>query len=420
VNGKALILATIARQSRHTEPVHPFQRLLNRGLRKLQGGTLRITYWNGQTRRFGRGEPVVHLHLKTPAIVPRLLLDPELAFGEAFQRGDLTIDGRLDDLVRLVNANEAPMPRAVEALFHGAALFSRWQGISVGRNRRDVQAHYDLGNDFYQLWLDPSMTYSCALFRTLNDSLEQAQNNKLRHLLLKLRLEDGQTLLDVGCGWGALLAQATRQYDVQALGITLSEEQKHWFDEKTKPSLENRAEVRLQHYHELAQSGQKFDRLVTVGMAEHVGRHNLPAYIEDLKTLLKPGGLGVLHCITNVKEEPTSAWIVKYIFPGGYIPSLSEVVHEMSARDLVVYDVENLGQHYALTLDKWSEGFERNVEWVRQRYGEEFVRMWRLYLGFSAASFREEDIYVHQILFCNGKARDYPLSRQWMYETQLE
>lgn len=396
--------------------MHPFQRLLNRGLRRLRGGTLRITYWNGQTRRFGRGEPSVHLHLHTPSVVPRLLLDPELAFGEAYQRGELEIEGRLDDLVRIANANDAPMPRALEAIFHGAALFSRWQALSPHRNRRDVQAHYDLGNDFYKLWLDPTMTYSCAYFRSMSDSLERAQHNKIQHLLTKLRLSPGQTLLDVGCGWGSILCEATKRYDVQALGITLSEEQKKWFDERTLPSLSGRAEMRLQHYHELAQSGQKFDRIVSVGMAEHVGRHNLPTYISDLKTFLKPGGLGVLHCITNVKEEPTSAWIVKYIFPGGYIPSLSEIVREMAARDLVVYDVENIGQHYALTLDKWGENFEKNTDWVRQKYGEEFVRMWRLYLGFSAASFREEDIYVHQILFCNGKAHDYPITREWMYE----
>ncbi len=395
--------------------MHPFQRLLNRALRRLRGGTLRVTYWNGQTRRFGRGEPTVHLHLKSPAVVPRLLLDPELAFGQAYQRGELEIEGRLEDLMRLVAANEAPMPRAVEALFHGAALFSRWQGVSIGRNREDVQAHYDLGNDFYGRWLDPSMTYSCAYFRTPDDSLEVAQANKIRHLLRKLRLEDGQSLLDVGCGWGALLAQAARDSDVQALGITLSEEQKKWFDERTRPSLKGRAEVRLQHYHDLAQSGQKFDRLVSVGMAEHVGRANLPAYIEDLRMLLKSGGIGVLHCITSVAEEPTSAWLVKYIFPGGYIPSFAEIVRELSRQELVVYDIENLGQHYALTLDKWSEGFERNVKWVRDRYGEEFVRMWSLYLQFAAASFREEDIYVHQIIFSNGKATDYPLTREWMY-----
>ena len=397
--------------------MHPYKRLFNRACRTLGDHSFRVRYWDGSTRRFGHGAPRLTLVLKTPSVVPRLLLDPELAFGEAYVSGELEIEGAFKDLFPLIFDNSSPMPAVVEAAFHGVALFSRWKPLSQLQNQRDVQAHYDLGNDFYKLWLDPSMTYSCAYFKTPDDSLETAQKNKIDHLIRKLRLEDGQTLLDVGCGWGGLLAEAAKRFDLKALGITLSEEQKKWFDEKTKPSLHNRAEMRLQHYHELAQRGQKFDRLVTVGMAEHVGREHLPGYIRDLKSLLKPGGYGVLHCITNVKEEPTSPWLVKYIFPGGYIPSFSEVVREMSKHDLVIYDAENIGQHYTLTLEKWAENFEQNIGWVRDKYGEEFVRMWRLYLNFSAASFREEDIYVHQILFCNGKAKDYPLTREWIYET---
>lgn len=378
--------------------------------------SFRIRYWDGTTRRFGHGQPRVTIVLKTPSVVPRLLLDPELAFGEAFVKGEIEVEGNLANLFPVVFSSSSPMPTVVEALFHGFALFSRWRPLSQLQNQRDVQAHYDLGNDFYELWLDPSMTYSCAYFETPDDSLERAQKNKIDHILRKLRMEKGQTLLDIGCGWGALVAESVRHFDAKTLGITLSEEQKKWFDEKTCASLQGRAAVGLQHYHDLAQSGHRFDRLVTVGMAEHVGRHNLPSYIGDIKSLLKPGGYGLLHCITNVKEEPASAWLVKYIFPGGYIPSLTEMIQEMSRLDLVIYDVENIGQHYALTLDKWSENFERNVERVRTMYDEEFVRMWRLYLQFSAASFRHQDIYVHQILFCNGKAKDHPLTREWIYE----
>ena len=399
--------------------MHPYQRLFNRACRTLGDHSFRVRYWDGTTRRFGHGAPRLTLVLKTPSVVPRLLLDPELAFGEAYVKGELEIEGAFSDLFPIVFDNSSPMPAVVEAAFHGVALFSRWRPLSTLQNQRDVQAHYDLGNDFYKLWLDSSMTYSCAYFKTPNDSLETAQKNKINHLLRKLRLEDGQTLLDIGCGWGALLAESAKQYDVKALGITLSEEQKKWFDEKTKPLLNGRAEIKLEHCHELARSGQKFDRVVTVGMAEHVGREHLQGYIRDLKSLLKPGGYGVLHCITNVKEEPTSPWLVKYIFPGGYIPSFSEVVREMARQDLVIYDAENIGQHYTLTLEKWAENFEQHIPWVREKYGEEFVRMWRLYLNFSAASFREEDIYVHQILFCNGKAKDYPLTREWIYEPDV-
>ena len=399
--------------------MHPYKQFLNRVCRKLKGGTLTLHYWDGSRRRFGRGEPRVSLHLKTPAVVPRLLLDPELAFGEAYMRGELEVEGRIDDLIRLVGANDGPVPALVEAAFHGVALFSRWRPLAMGANKRDIAHHYDLGNDFYRLWLDPTMTYSCAYFKTPADSLETAQRQKIAHLLAKLQLQNGDSLLDVGCGWGGLLAAAAREYDGEGLGITLSEEQLSWFDEHLAPELRSRAMVKLQHYHDLAEQverGRKpFDRVVSVGMAEHVGRHNLPTYIHDLKKLLKPGGTGVLHLITNVKEEPTSAWIVKYIFPGGYIPSLAEIAGEMAKHDLVIYDVENLGQHYALTLDRWSENFERHTEWVAARYGAEFVRMWRLYLQFSAASFREEDIYLHQIVFTHGKPATYPLTRDFLY-----
>lgn len=401
-----------------TEKVHPYKRLFNAACRTLGDHALRVRYWDGTTRRFGHGQPRVTLVLKTPAIVPRLLVDPELAFGEAYQRGELEIEGAMADLFPILFDNSSPMPRWMETAWHGAALFSRLRPLSQGQNQRDIAHHYDLGNDFYNLWLDATMTYSCAYFQSPADSLETAQRQKIAHIGRKLQLHRGQTLLDVGCGWGGLLSETVREYGVEGLGITLSEEQKKWFDEHTSPKLRDHARVELQHYHDLAQTGAKFDRVVSVGMAEHVGRHNLPTYIADVKRLLKPHGLGVLHLITGIHEEPTSEWLVRYIFPGGYIPSLAEIMVQMAKRDLVVYDVENLGQHYALTLDKWSEGYERNIEWVRAKYGEEFVRMWRLYLEFSAASFRLEDIYLHQIVFSNGKAKDYPLTREWMYRQE--
>lgn len=351
--------------------------------------------------------------------MPRLLLDPELAFGEAYMRGQLEVEGSLDDLIRLTAANDAPVPYAVDKLFQGAALFSRWRPLAMRRNQRDVSHHYDLGNDFYERWLDPTMTYSCAYFRSPADDLETAQRQKVRHILNKLLLQPGESLLDIGCGWGGLVATATQQDGVSARGITLSTEQVAWFNARHAtpgcPDPAPHAEVNLQHYHELAQQGRRFDKIVSVGMAEHVGRHRLPGYFADLRQLLQPGGLGLLHCITGTVAEPTNPWIVKYIFPGGYIPSFDEIVRELSRQELVIWDVENLGQHYALTLDHWAENFERHVDWVEARYGPEFVRMWRLYLRFSAASFRREDVYVHQVLFSNGKPRSLPLTREHLY-----
>jgi len=397
--------------------MHPYQRLLHRALRSLRGGSLTIHYWDDRRTTYGHGEPHVGLKLHTPRIVPRLLLDPELAFGEAYMRGELEVEGHLDDLIRLTAANDAPVPYAVDKLFQAAAVFSRWRPLSVRRNQRDVSHHYDLGNDFYGRWLDPTMTYSCAYFRSPQDDLETAQRQKVRHILNKLLLQPGESLLDIGCGWGGLVAAATQHYGVNALGITLSTEQVAWFNahHATAGCPAPDATVNLLHYHELAQRGGQFDKIVSVGMAEHVGRHHLPGYIADLRQLLRPAGLGLLHCITGTVAEPTNPWIVKYIFPGGYIPSFDEIVRELSRQELVIWDVENLGQHYALTLDHWAENFERNVSWVQARYGSEFVRMWRLYLRFSAASFRCEDVYVHQVLFSNGKPQSLPLTREHLY-----
>ena len=392
--------------------IHPYRSVLDFACRKLKGGSLTLEYWDGVVTTYGTGEPHVTLKLHRASAVGRLIIDPELAFGEAYMRGDLEIEGSLDDLIKIMAANDAPMPALVDKLFHAAALFSRWRPLHMGRNRRDVSRHYDLGNDFYRLWLDPTMTYSCAYFRSPQDDLETAQRAKIGHVLNKLLLQPGESLLDIGCGWGGLITQAASQFGVDALGITLSEEQASWFDGQ---EVSGNAEVELLHYHELAESGRRFDKIVSVGMAEHVGRHRLPGYIADLKKLLKPGGLGLVHCITGTIEEPTNPWIVKYIFPGGYIPSFNEMVRELSKQMLVVWDVENLGQHYALTLDHWAENFERNVEWVEARYGAEFVRMWRLYLRFCAASFRCEDVYVHQILFSNGKPSALPLTRDHLY-----
>ncbi len=405
-------------------PIHPYRRLLDRACRSLRGGSLTIRYWDGARVTYGHGEPQVRLTLKKPSVVPRLLLDPELAFGEAVMRGDLEIEGRLEDLIDLTASNAAPLPAVTDRLFAAAALFSRWRPLSMGRNRRDVSRHYDLGNDFYARWLDPTMTYSCAYFKTPQDSLETAQRQKMRHVLNKLQLAPGESLLDIGCGWGGIVGTAAREFGAQALGITLSDQQVAWFkDHQSSPAAANatsnatsnatgRGEIQLLHYHALAEQGRKFDKIVSVGMAEHVGRHRLPGYIRDVRRLLKPDGLGLIHCITSVRAEPTSAWIVKYIFPGGYIPAFGEIMREMMRQDLVIWDVENIGPHYALTLDHWAENFERNVEWVEARYGAEFVRMWRLYLRFSAASFRREDIYVHQILFSKNKIDTLPLTRE--------
>ena len=278
------------------------------------------------------------------------------------------------------------------------------------RARSNIARHYDLGDEFYRLWLDEGLTYSCATFRSPEDSLEEAQAAKLDLICRKLRLEPGQRLLDVGCGWGSLIVHAARHYGVHAVGCTLSRNQAALAEERIrKAGLEDRVQVRLCDYREL--SG-RFDRWVSVGMLEHVGRAFLPRFARNIRRRLRPGGLGLLHFIGKDRAGPGDPWTLTYIFPGAYLPSLPEVLGAMGRFGLCTLDVENLRAHYPLTLDRWRERFERQVREIRHAYGERFVRMWRLYLVASAASFRYGECRVFQVLFGHGSEAALPLARE--------
>jgi cyclopropane-fatty-acyl-phospholipid synthase len=281
----------------------------------------------------------------------------------------------------------------------GAALRAATQLRSLRRKKENIARHYDLGNDFFRLWLDESMTYSCAYFCDASDTLEQAQRQKVEHSLEKLRLQRGETLLDLGCGWGALVMRAAEQYGADATGITLSEEQHVEANAAIRSrGLQDKARVRLMDYGALAQEGRQFDKVVSIGMIEHVGKAYLAEFARDVKLLLKPDGLALLHLITGATAGPMNSWMERYIFPGGYIPTLSEIIKHLETQSFHVREVEQLGPHYRRTLDEWSKRFERVVPAVREKFDERFVRMWRFYLRASSAGFREALVNVHQLL----------------------
>jgi cyclopropane-fatty-acyl-phospholipid synthase len=230
-----------------------------------------------------------------------------------------------------------------------------------------------------------------------------------------LRLQPGESLLDIGCGWGALVMRAAEHFGAKATGITLSSEQYAKASALIETrGLQGRANVRLMDYGTLVGQDQ-FDKIVSIGMIEHVGKGNLAAFTSDVETLLKPGGLALLHLVTVVKEGPINSWIEKHIFPGAYVPTLFELLRHLTLCDFRVWDVENLAPHYRITLDHWSERFEQCVPLVRKRFGERFVRMWRLYLRASSAAFREGALEVHQILVSRGQQRVLPLTRADIY-----
>lgn len=388
-----------------------------------------VRYWDGSAERYGRvggdgmGDPeppIFTLTIRDPKAFALMQGNTILQFGEAYMRDQIDVEGDMSEMialgVRSGSLLEQTLPLWLREALTGAPPLSR---RSPKRQKEDIAAHYDLGNEFFRLWLDRSLTYSCAYFRTGGETLEEAQARKIDYSLRKLRLIPGEKLLDVGCGWGALVMHAAERYRVQALGITLSEEQRRSACEAIAArSLTKNADVRLMHYAALSQlahkhQAQPFDKIVSIGMMEHIGKAHLPEFAEAVDTLLRPGGLALLHLITSVNEGPLNPWSAKYIFPGAYIPTTPEVLGLLNARRFHLWDVENLGPHYCRTLDAWAERFENAVPQVRAMYGEEFVRMWRLYLRGTSACFREGTLEVHQFLVSKEGARPLlPLTRE--------
>lgn len=392
------------------------KRMLHTLLNRVQSGVFEVTYWDGSTVQYGEGSPSTKIIFHAPIPYQKVLKDPILAFGEAYMDGLIDITGELDDIFKLINANKELIGQHQRRNVMQKIFFRQPLSTSLRQQQADIRHHYDLGNEFFSLWLDDTMSYSCAYFKRDEDTLTQAQIQKIDHVLKKLQLRPGETLLDIGSGWGWLIIRAAQLYGANTVGITLSREQ---YEETRRRiaalGLTGQVTVELLDYRELAQKGYTFDKIASIGMLEHVGAANLPLFMQALKKLLKAGGLVLLHTITHTKEGPVNTWIEKYIFPGGYIPSLREVIWLLPDYDFHTIDVESLRLHYAKTLDRWSAGFEKHVDKVRDMYDERFVRMWRLYLRSCAASFRVSGLNVHQILFSNGLNNSLPMTRQHLY-----
>lgn len=393
---------------------------LNKIFGQVSGGSFAVIYKDGTTQRFGDGgEPQFTVRFNDDNVLGLIGDDMLSSFGDAYMDGRVDLEGDLADLMSLALRSGLMSVNQKTNGFAGKALRTAGKLRSLKHKKENIAHHYDLGNDFFRLWLDHSLTYSCAYFRNASDTLEQAQEQKIDHSLKKLRLQPNETLLDIGCGWGALVIRAAEHYDAKALGITLSEEQFAGANAGiAEGGLEDKASVHLMDYETLAAEGKQFDKIVSIGMIEHVGKENLAEFVHTVEKLLKPGGLALLHLITSVNEGPINHWVEKNIFPGGYIPTLPEIIKHLSARDFRVWDVENLAPHYRLTLDHWSERFQRVVPTVLEKFDERFVRMWRLYLRASSAAFREGAVEMHQILASGGQPHNLPLTREDIYKEQ--
>ena len=355
----------------------------------------------------GEGNPEFTVRIKKNIPLSSLMTSTSLALGEAYMNGDIEVEG---DLYYALDHFLGQMGKfskdesALKKLIHPST--------GKKKQKKEVQSHYDIGNDFYKLWLDETMSYSCGYFKNPDDSLYQAQVNKVDYILEKLYLKEGMSLLDIGCGWGFLLIEAAKKYKIHGLGITLSEEQYREFKRRIEQeNLQDLLDVELMDYRDLPITKQTFDRVVSVGMVEHVGRENYQLFIDCVNEVLKPGGVFLLHYISGLKEYSGDPWIKKYIFPGGVIPSLREMLSCAAEDNFHTIDVENLRLHYNKTLLCWLNNYHEHIDEVREMFDEKFVRMWDLYLAACAATFHNGIIDLHQILFTKGINNDLPMVR---------
>ncbi len=380
-----------------------------------------VEFWDGTKKKYGSGKKKFKLVLKNKGVINRIFRGGSIGFGEEFMRGNILIDGNLQDLIKMKYSQNfvdlsLSLKDKLKIFYHYLSSLG-----TVLNSKRNVSYHYDVGNDFYSLWLDPTLTYSCAYFKKEDDSLERAQLNKYEHISKKLQLKKGETLIDIGCGWGGMMFYAAENYGVKCEGYTLSKEQYNYLGDKIrKRNLADSIKVYLRDYRE---AKGKFDKFVSIGMFEHVGKKFYPVFFDVVKKLLKPKGIGLLQTIGSSRDKPTDPWITKYIFPGGFIPTLQVICNIMNRKDLFFFDIEDLRKHYAKTLDKWIEKFEENIDKIRyvitKSLGPEradgFLRMWRLYLNGSSVSFKTGNNRLYQITFSNGLNNQCPLTRSYLY-----
>lgn len=371
---------------------------------------VRIIFWDGSSVDYGDGKPEVTIKFNDKIPIKEVTRNASLALGEAYMDKRIEIEGSIQKLMMAAYSS-------VGSFMHNNKLkrFMPKQDHSEKESEEDIQHHYDVGNDFYRLWLDDTLTYSCAYFKDGNTTnLTKAQKDKVHHILQKLDPKPDSTLLDIGCGWGTLMLTAAKDYHLKVTGVTLSEEQYKFVNQRIeKEGLQNIAEVKLIDYRELG--NRQWDYITSVGMFEHVGKENLGLYFKDVARYLKDDGVALIHGITRQQGGATNAWIDKYIFPGGYIPGLAEMITHVTENGMQLADVEMLRRHYQRTLEIWDSNFNQHRDQIEDRMGERFTRMWDLYLQACAASFESGNIDVVQYLMTKGPSgRHLPMTRDYM------
>lgn len=382
-------------------------------LRATGSPPVRFVLWNGEEVGISQEPTVAHVHVLDPGTLRRLALHPELYFGEEYTAGRVEVEGYFVEFLEVMYRaiGRAPRPGLFRRILH--TWLNRPRHNTLDGSRENIHHHYDLGNDFYKLWLDNEMVYTCAYFSSPTLSLEEAQVAKMDHVCRKLELKPGQTVVEAGCGWGALARHMAKRYGVTVKAYNISKQQLAYArDRARQEGLIGRVEYIEDDYRNIR--GQ-FDAFVSVGMLEHVGLKNYSELGAVAKKALREQGRGLIHSIGRNRPGAMSAWIERRIFPGAHPPALSEMMQIFEPNAFSVLDIENLRLHYARTLANWMERFEANTDKIEEMTDSAFVRAWRLYLAGSMASFTAGDLQLFQVVFANGACNDVPWTRWRLY-----
>jgi cyclopropane-fatty-acyl-phospholipid synthase len=395
---------------------------------QVTGMPFLITYPDHTTARYGgSGPPRFNLVFKTDRAMRAMLINTDLGFGEAYMAGDIDLEGKMTDLMAMVWTTDllsrfrGVVYRPANILRHlpqQARVFWLYlhQRHTRRNDRRFISQPYDLGNDFYALWLDKDMQYTCGYFKTPDDPIDLAQAQKREHICRKLLLRPGETLLDIGCGWGGLLIYAAQRYGISGVGVTLSREQADESNRRIRAAgLQERIHVEHADYRDLPREGRVFDKVVSVGCLEHIGKENHDLFFAIARKSLKPGGTFVLHTIGKMKPGPSLAFNNKHVFPGVYTVTLAEIGRCAEKLNLRIQDVENLRLHYSYTVQRWLDAFEAHADEIRAMYDEPLVRLFRLYLSHGVAFMRYGDNELYQVVITPGIDNERPLTRDYLY-----
>jgi cyclopropane-fatty-acyl-phospholipid synthase len=372
---------------------------------------------NGELPRL-RSESTPRVVILDRKALLRMLLDPEVGFGDSYTEGRVEVHG---DLVRALEIVFRSMQKAKAVTWYGK-LLERWlswtQANSLRGSAKNIHRHYDLSTDFYQLWLDSRMVYTCAYFPSPSMGLDEAQLAKMEHVCRKVWLEPGEKVIEAGCGWGALAIHMAKHYGANVRAFNISREQIAYARERAKKEgVSRRVEFIEDDYRNISGACDVF---MSVGMLEHVGADHYADFRRVIKRTMGDSGRGLIHFIGRNQPRPFSPWIRKHIFPGAYAPSLSEAMNVFEPSNFAVLDVENLRLHYAQTLEHWLARFERASGRVQEMLGPEFVRAWRLYLAGSIAAFTTNCIQLFQVVFAGSECKRLPWTRAYLYQQQPE